>query len=619
MGAIFGVWGSVSDDELRSMAGSLAHRGKSVHIRRLGDDLAVGAIGTDPALSVLTESGQLLVCDATVYNAADLGLPAQHTEREPSRATPAQIISTLHQAEGAEGLARIDGDYAFALIDRRRGELVLGRSFLGIRPLHYSCLPAGRLAFASEYKALLQLSQAIPQVDRDMAQHLQCAKSLPVGRTLLVDVLEVPPSATLRLDRTGAVRGHAELEPLVVDIRTTDESEAVDLVLHSLREALRRRSEDLDRVGLALSGGIDSIGLAFLLRDLYPKKPIHTFTAGYGADDPETTTATRVAAQIGSIHHEVTTGPDLVTEPSLSALTWHLEDPVARSETLQLYWIARTARDHVDVVIHGDGADAVFAGMPRHRLLWLMAKLRPLRRPLHEFYDLSQLGLPPRTLLGKALDRVYNRQSVPPVPGVLGARMPEPTTLPPLGPEFVNVNCALSLPRGKRGQKFDRTFAAWGLEARGPFYDREFCRAMFSITEQLKLRGGTNKYILRRALAKVVPPEFIDTPKFPQRMRYDMAFSSALEAVAAQALTEDAIRRRGLFAPEGVRRLFRRSSGRPYSAEAAMRLWTAVLTELWAQHFVDRRGAPMSAHDDPSSAAERPLVAAFDRTPARAP
>ena len=594
MGAIYGVWGSAaSDAELRAMGRALAHRGDLMHLRRYGDDLAVGAIGADPDASVLAGDGLVIVCDVTIYNGAELVSRLRgRGVAPPIGRTPAAIVHALHRSEGLEGLEPINGDYAFALIDRRRGEegVVFGRDFLGVRPLHYAVLPSGGVAFASEYKALLQLSGVRPVVDRDMVQHLQCAKSLPVGRTLLANVVEAPPSGTVRLDRAGAVRSRTDLPPLPVEATVADEAEAIDLLLGMLRETVRRRSQDLDRIGLALSGGIDSILIAFLLRELYPDRPIYAFTAGHGPDDPEIATARRAAQAIGAIHHEVITGPDLVRE-HLYPLAWHLEDPIARTEALQLYWLARAARDHVDVLLHCDGADGLFAGMPRHRLLWLMAGLPPpLRGPLREFYDLTQLGLPPRSLLGKALDRAHNRGRVPPVPRVPGARMPERPTLPPVGAEFVNVCCARTYGL-KRGQKFDRAFAAWGQEARSPFYDPELCRVAFAITDRLKLRGRTDKYILRRAAAKVVPEEFLAIPKFPQRMRYDLAFAEALDAIAASVLSEPAVRRRGLFSPDGIRRLFRPRADRPYASEAAMRLWTAALTECWAQQFVDRRAA----------------------------
>jgi asparagine synthase (glutamine-hydrolysing) len=592
VGAIFGVWGPASDAELRAMGRAIAHRGKAVHIRRYSDDLAVGAIGAGPERGVISADRVVLVCDAAIYNADDVLAHLRGKGIACPGAMPAGILHELYEREGPEGLERVNGDYAFALIDRRRGEIVFGRDYIGNRPLYYTVLPSGGVAFASEYKALIQLSEVRPEIDLDMVQYLQCAKTLPAGRTLLANISEVPPTGTTRLSRAGVVLARTEFAPMVVDARITDEAEAIDSVRRLLTEALGRRSRDLNPIGVALSGGIDSTGIAFLLRDLYPDRLIHTFTVGYGPDDPEIITAARVARAIGSVHHEVTVGPDLARE-QLYPLVWHLEDPSSRSEALQLYWLGRAARDHVDALITGDSADCLFAGMPRHKLLRLMEWLPWLRRPLHEFYDLTQLGLPPQRLLAKIAGYAYQRGRVPPVPRVWGARMPGSSSLPPVGAEFVNVNCAKVYPHlgERRSYKHDRAYGAWGLEARSPFHDVEFARAAFTITDRLKIRGRADKYVLRKAVATVVPEEFGSLPKFPQRMRYDLEFAEALDAVAVPALADEEVQRRGLFEPDGIRRLFRRRADRPYSPEAAMRLWTAVLTEYWAQQFVDRRRA----------------------------
>jgi asparagine synthase (glutamine-hydrolysing) len=188
--------------------------------------------------------------------------------------------------------------------------------------------------------------------------------------------------------------------------------------------------------------------------------------------------------------------------------------------------------------------------------------------------------------------------------------MPGRSELPPVRAEYVNINCARVYPRlgERRGYKHDRAYGAWGLEARSPFHDVEFARTAFTITDRLKIRGRTNKYVLRKALAMVVPEQFRRVPKFPQRMKYDLEFAEALDAVAASALSDEAVRRRGLFEPEGIRRLFRPRQDQPYSAEAAMRLWTAVLTEYWAQEFVDRPGRSGSQPDMMPALAAAPSI-----------
>jgi asparagine synthetase B (glutamine-hydrolysing) len=294
--------------------------------------------------------------------------------------------------------------------------------------------------------------------------------------------------------------------------------------------------------------------------------------------------------------------------------TWRIPPPAARHCNSTG---SAAPQGQVDAVISGDGADALFGGMPRHKLLRLMERLPPLRRSLHEFYDLTQLGLPPMDLLARMAGYAFQRGRVPAVPRVLGARMPDRSELPPLSAEYVNINCARIYPRlgERRGYKHDRGYGAWGLQARSPFQDIEFARVAFTITDRLKIRWAMDKYVWRKALATIVPEQFRRAPKFPQRMRYDLEFAEALDALAISALSDEAVRRRGLFEPEGIRRLFRPRQDQPYSAEAAMRLWTALLTEFWAQQFLDRCGCSEGRRDAVMPAFSTAPAVAFGSSP----
>ncbi len=508
------------------------------------------------------------------------------------------MLLALHQGFGLEGIELIDGDFAYVIVDHDSKEVVLARDFFGCRPLYYVMLPGGGLAFASEYKALLALPEVEPEIDRDMVQYLQCAKHLPVGRTLFTGIAEATPGAALRMTSTGGITARHECPPLTLDVRVTAEEEAVDLVRRTLVEAVRRRSTDIDQIGLALSGGIDSIALAYLLRQLHPDKEIHTFTAGAGPDDPEIVTARKVAAKIGATHHDVLTPPELL-DSGLRDLVWHLEDPYARSEAMQLLQLGRFARHRVDVLLTAQGSDLLFAGSPKSLVFYLMRLLPPCRSGLHQLYDLTQLSLPPHGVVGKLLDRLYARGKVPSVPSVPGAHLPARTVLPPMQPEFVNANL---LAEFQLSPKFERTFAASGLEHRSPFLDVDLARAAFSITDALKIRRRINKYVLRKALATIVDDEFCGLAKFPQRMRYDLAFAETLDRIAAEPLSDANVRRRGLFEPASIRALFVRPPGQPYSAEAAMRIWTALLTEYWAELFVDDRAGLRAADQDAAAA-----------------
>jgi asparagine synthase (glutamine-hydrolysing) len=594
MGAIFAVIGTVTEAELRHMQDMLGHRGPESAVQRHGDRLALGAVARAPDACIARLGDHSIVCSATLYNRARLVARLREAGCEGPQ-SPAEVILAMYRTLGAESLDDIDGDFAFVLVDRATGDVLVGRDYFGTRSLFYTRTASGNVAFATEYKAFLALTDMQPTVDRGMVQHLQYAKRLPGGHTLLKGVHATPIGGVARVSDDGGTAFAHRFAPLEVDISVRSEEQAAQLVRQKLTEAVRRRTADLDPIGLALSGGVDSIALAFLCRKLYPDRRIHTFTAGHGPDDPEMATAATVAKRVGSVHHGVVTPPELVSE-SLRRMVWNLEDPIARSEVLQHYAIAREAQRFVDVLVSGQGSDLLFAGMPKYKLLWLMRWLPPLRGGLTEFYHLTQIGLKPTGVLGRAMEWAYYRGKLPPVPRVLGCDFaPQPGELAPMGPEFVNRNMAKGLRDGILSPKFERGFGAFGLEHRTPFCDRDLARTAFSITDRLKIRRGQEKYIFRRALADVVPSEFHQLAKFPQRMLYDEAFADALDEVADDVLNEEAVSRRGLFDPDSIRLLRARPGGRAYSSEGAMRLWTAVGTELWARQFLDREAAARGA------------------------
>ena len=574
MGAIAGVLGSAAQDPAAAMLERLGHRGRRRHTLPVAGGGFLAVVADEPDTNLRDLGERALACDASTSAARALGRVA-----EPG------------------ALEAVAGNFALAWLDRGARRVLLARDFFGTRPLYYVGLPGGGLAFASEYKALLCLSGVGTRPDLDMLQYLQHAKKLPVDRTLLEDVRAVPAGCVLEVDFEGRARERHRFAPLAVEVDALAESEAAERVRHELREAVRRQCGEGERIGIALSGGIDSIGVACLVRELFPERELHTYTASNGPEDPEGITGRRVAEGLGATHCDVVTPPDLL-ETRLERLIWHLEDPFARSETLQLFEVGAAAAGRVDVLLSGQGADSLFGGMPRYRMLdWMRPLLGVpgLRRPLTEFYNRTQLGLAPQSWPGRALDLAYYRGNLPPVPRVIGARGgPEPAELPEAGPEFVNRAMARGFQSGQAADfpKYERCFAAFGLAYRSPFCDPAFARSAYRVSDAWKIHRGKQKYILRRAMESVVPDNFLQVPKFMQALQHDRAFADRLDAVCARVLSREALERRGWFDPDEIARLCQRPAGGAYGRDAANRIWTVLATELWGQLFLDRRGAP---------------------------
>jgi asparagine synthase (glutamine-hydrolysing) len=594
MAAILGAMGRIPEAAAETMRRRLAHRGNATASARPAEEVRLESLSAEPGGSVY-QSGDVSVAFAgAIYNVAELRAELSRCGIVPRTADPAELIASLYRGRGAEDFRRVNGDFAFALWDSSRNALLLLRDFFGCQPLYYALLPSGGVAFASEYKALLALDGVDVEPDPDMVQHLQNCKRLPLGRTLLKSIHAVRPG-TLTTFEAGSP-GPTQEDPfprLKVEIVEQSAEAAGTAILDLLSRAIERRVAGRGAIGLTLSGGIDSIGMACLCRRLYPDRTIHTFTAGSGPEDFEITTAAQVARHIRSEHHEVITPPSLIAE-QLHRLVWHLEDPYSRSESLQLLAIADAAREHVDTLFSGQGADGLFAGMPKYKLLWYMKLAPPLARPLQDLYAFTQTAAEPTTPLGGLAKLAVFRGKIPTPPRVRGAtQAPSRPSFPPMGPRFLNETLAGGFQTGvcQDIQKFDRTFAARGITYQSPFYDPDLIRMAYTIPDRWKVRRGVQKYVFRRALRGLVPDDLLMVPKFPQRMGYDLEFGRALNALVSRYLSAERVAARGLFEHSDLRRLVRDPLEKPYSAEWGMRLWTAMLTEVWAEEFVEKRGA----------------------------
>jgi asparagine synthase (glutamine-hydrolysing) len=262
-----------------------------------------------------------------------------------------------------------------------------------------------------------------------------------------------------------------------------------------------------------------------------------------------------------------------------------------------LYELGRHARNFVPRLFSAHGADGLFGGMPKYKILSYVTKAKVLKQPFEEFYNLTQTGVKPRSLLGKSLDSLYFRGTVPPVPKVIGTTyLPEAITFPSVKKEFINEMLVNTFQYGATIQKFERPFASWGVGHLSPFHDRILVDTAYRISDKFKIKNGVEKYIFRKALDGIVPKGLLNVPKLPQRMNYDLEFSNTLDQVAVKYLSKDRVEARGFFRFADIERLKRRQRNSPYSPEGGMRLWTALLTEIWATEFLDNRGTGALRH-----------------------
>ena len=586
MGAVYGILGGATQEELSAMSGRLAHRGPASAEWSPAPNLQLGVRGSPGAVSAQREG--LLAFDGAIDNRDALARRLGHSGERGDPTGDGPLAAELWASLGEDGLALIAGQFALALWDPAGQRLVLARDRIGYAPLYFA-MARERLLFASEYKALLALDVVPARPNRAALQTIQNTKWVRPGVTCLEGIHPVAPGAWIEVvEGRAASRRYWDIPVRAAEL---DEAGHASRLRESFLDTLRQQTAPYDRIGISLSGGLDSAVVAAGVRAVAGSREVHTFSAGYGDGDKELVNAETVARELGTIHHPVVLDPEDL--PGLLPwIVWHMEEPIGREDIAYLFVAAREAARYVDLIVTGFGFDGLFAGLPRHRLVDLSVKYPIMRKPLEEFFDYTFRSVEPATLGGQALKKAYFRGKEFPAPQVIGTPPLAPYTGFPRGGDQPLTNFL------KRGflvlpyqHPVERLYAAVGMRMNAQHTNPDFLAAAFSIPDGLKIHGRTQKYILRRACEGLLSPSILATGKSFNRLKHDTRMAELLDQMADDLLSPSAIDRRGFFDAGYVAKLRRRAPGRPYSQERAYRLWTLLLTELWARRFLDERGA----------------------------
>src|SRR5215469_5701458 len=375
---------------LRRMCGIMSHRGPDdegiytegragIGMRRLSIvDLATG----HQPLS--NEDDSLwIVFNGEIYNHAALReqlIAAGHAYRTKS---DTETIIHLYEQYGRECVEHLRGMFAFAIWDRKRKSLFIARDRLGIKPLYYT-KTAKEFLFGSEIKVLLEHPDTRPELNRTAVPEYLAFGYLSGDETLYRGMCKLMPGHWLELNEAGEIKieQYWDVQPSL-DQPARDQAYYVNAYRELLEGAVSSHLMSDVPLGVFLSGGVDSSAVAALMTKIR-REPIETFSVGYDeAPYNELSYASVVARHIGSVHHEVRVTCEKFFD-ALPKLIWHEDEPLVWPSSVALYFVAELAREHVTVVLTGEGSDETLAGYTRY----------------------------PWTLWNSRLDRVY-RYSVP--------------------------------------------------------------------------------------------------------------------------------------------------------------------------------------------------------------
>jgi asparagine synthase (glutamine-hydrolysing) len=558
---------------------------------------------------VASESGDVgAVFNGELYNFPELRreLAAAGHEVRGSGDTP--VLPHLYEQHGTAFVERLEGMFALALWDAPRGRLVLARDRLGKKPLVWTRLEDGTLAFASELKALLALPGIRREPDLAALDAYLALGYVPGERTGLQGIRRLPPGHLL-VAEGDAVRVERYWRPAVEQEELGD-GEWLERARETVTAAVRARLVADVPLGALLSGGIDSAIVVALMAQA-SSEPVRTFTAGFAdASYDERRYARAVAERWGTRHTEVVLEPDAAaTIPRLAAA---FDEPLGDEAALPLYLICEAARREVTVALVGDGGDESFAGYERYAAMGLAERvpapaaaagarlLRSLpggrreRRgatfraarfleaaatPAGERYGalMEVFPLPMRAGLWAADARAELGPLVS--PGLLLGRPEAPGVA---GLQLLDLDTYLP---GDLLPKADIASMAHSLELRSPLLDRRVVELGLSLPGRLKLNGREGKQALRRAFADELPPLVAERGKRGFALPLAAWFRGELRSLAGDLLLDERSRNRGWLRPEAVEALLtEHAEGR---ADHGHRLWTLTMLELWLREHVE--------------------------------
>uniref|UniRef100_UPI0002376140 asparagine synthase-related protein n=2 Tax=Verminephrobacter aporrectodeae TaxID=1110389 RepID=UPI0002376140 len=445
--------------------------------------------------------------------------------------------------------------------------------------------------FANRYKILLGTGLVAPAPDVEAISTYQHTGWVTRGKTFVHGIHSVPSGSVVRLSaeesdcRTYPIPD----QPVVRRARGVAAGE-----IHTLSEsAAQRFATHEERIGIALSSGVDSSYLAALVKNANPGSELHTFSVGYGRSDPELQGAEETARLLGTRHHTTVVTPEHLKSLWPEAI-WHLEDPVGRDQYPCVLALSRDAASHVRTLYFGNGSDSSYGGLAVHPHLYWSKKMPVIASWCEDYLSWLRSSDDPRGVVSSALINLLGAASMPRPASIVGVNK-QPTRVQfdladdhPLRTQLAKDILTFD---GHAGMKHRLVNSVSGCTVRMPFYDEPMVRHAFSLGDEDKIRWFEGKHELRRAAKACIPSRIAERPKRIQHLRYDETFSSFIDELADVAASREVIVNRGLFNPDSVARLRRHRGAKPYHSKHLYRLWYVIATELWARTFIDNKGA----------------------------
>jgi asparagine synthase (glutamine-hydrolysing) len=647
-----GIAGIVTVDGLPGDTHDRAIRMRDVMSHRGPDDAGIHedshAVLTHRRLSIVdlstgqqplsNEDGTVWVSfNGEIYNHQQIRRDLEARGHRYRSRSDTETIVHAYEEWGDACVQRFRGMFAFAIWDAPRRRLLLVRDRLGIKPVYWACV-GGALVFGSEIKAILASDLIAPEANERVLPEVLSTRYTAGSDTLFRGVKKLLPGHCLVFER-GTISVSQYWDVPVGDGTTggrphgrvaANRGDVVAEFRSRLEESVRLRLMSDVPLGMFLSGGIDSSAIAAIMARQIDR-PLQTFSVAFkDRAYNELTYAREVAQAVGAQSHEIVID-DGDFFGALPKLVWHEDEPIAHTSSVPLFFVSKLARQHVTVVLTGEGSDELLAGYGKYpRIAWnwragsVYERVVP-RRVRHAVGGIATELLP--AALGRYVRRSFLAMDRSPeamyLDNFAAIRIADQQRL--LAPglrdhataaDAYGASIAYFDAPGAGASLLDRLLyadvktylvellmkqdqmsMAASIESRVPFLDHELVSYAAQLPDAWKLRGWTTKRVLREAMVGLLPESILNRPKMGFPVPFAEWARGAWNTVLRDVLLDRRSRERGIIDPAAVDALLHdHATGRTRGAD---RLWSLFNLELWYRTFIDKQGVQVLPHAHP--------------------
>jgi asparagine synthase (glutamine-hydrolysing) len=612
----------VESAAIRRMAQAIAHRGPDDEGYFIRDTIGLGfrrlsiidlAGGHQPMFD--EEQTVCVIFNGEIYNYKELRHELQQSGYRFSTVSDTEVIVHGYKEWGTDVFSHLNGMFGLAIWDLERKRLVIARDAMGIKLIYYRISRTG-LTFGSEVRALVAADQSEPEVDPFALNLFLRFRYTPSPLTIFRGIRKLA-SGSMLIVEGGKCREERwyNYTPIPFSDKK-NEREATDELLELYRASVKRHLLSDVPIGILLSGGLDSGLLLALMNEQGGPWPAYTIGYGESFKDDELLDAAETARLLGA-QHIIMQLDRRQFEEALPRIVRSLEEPVASSSIVPMYFIAQRARQDVKVALIGQGPDELFGGYNRHLGVYYGNWWRSLPRSLRFSLGLAVNRLPRNEMLKRGVyslgvdDRLRRYQhvfSIAPAEQINSlfrddilpqkqsselvdywrALLPQMEHLDELG-GFQLIEVRSSLP-DELLMYADKLSMAHSLEARVPYLDRTVVEYVQRLDASYKVRNGNRKWLHRRVCDKFLPPQILQRKKRGFAVNVvDEWFKSAMGEKLSDILLDSDALMFDLLKPEPVRALLENhQSGRQDNHKL---LFSLVMLEQWLRSARSHRHA----------------------------